>query len=302
MNFYKTGDFSAEYLSPFTSNNILFSVDPRLISGYVILLKLFTPPPGRSVFIHEAKIGANGQLTNAINAELSVTDEMRDRKLVVGVVQLFDVEKKLLDEIRHQDGALRLAVSYSIDGVFGVMNFTLVRRPRRRFGTFLWLWNRYEVIAYQHEPSERFYTYWDSSADYLSPFTANDIVFAAAVRNFEYAEGTYNIWNCSISLGLYSHSAGRPVFIHEAKIKGADRQLTKAINAEFHLTEKLWKNPEWGRTRIDLFNIREDELEEMMLDNDGKLTLEVSYTIDGVFSVMSCTLVRSIEKGLSWIT
>lgn len=160
----------------------------------------------------------------------------------------------------------------------------------------------FDVVVYEHDPTERFYESWDLSASYISPFTVDDIVFAVAADARWRAEGTYDFWNYDIELDLYARFPERSVFIHEAKIKGADRQLTKAINAEFHLTEKLWKNPEWGRTRIDLFNIREDELEEMMLDNDGKLTLEVSYTIDGVFSVMSCTLVRSIEKGLSWIT
>ncbi len=160
----------------------------------------------------------------------------------------------------------------------------------------------FDVVVYEHDPTERFYESWDLSASYISPFTVDDIVFAVAADARWRAEGTYDFWNYDIELDLYARFPERSVFIHEAKIKGADWQLAKEINAEFNLTKKSRRNPDWIMSRVDLFDIRDDEMEKRMQDNGGTLTLEVSYSIDGVFSVMSFTFVRLIKKGASWMT
>lgn len=153
-----------------------------------------------------------------------------------------------------------------------------------------------ESISYEHGPSEKFYKSPDFPANYLSRFTANNVLFTADVNSGGKAAGNYDgsyIGGYVLWLGLHARSPGQSVFIYKATLKGVDRQLVELINAEFDITDKA-KNPNLVEATVRLFDVREDTLEEM-LDNDETITLEVGYSIDGVAGVMCFNLVRRVK-------
>ena len=147
VEFYKNYDINNPSLQPFKDSGIFFTVTstPRTnFSEYVVWLGLSSEQENRSVKIDKAIIqGTDWEQISTLQQEFFIEKTYDQEDLLQGIasksyfdheklfildIDLFLIEKEMLEQIYQDESSLNVQIFYQIDGKKGVMNYQLKRR------------------------------------------------------------------------------------------------------------------------------------------------------------------------------
>ncbi|MGQ7246177.1 hypothetical protein ACUN9Y_02430 [Halomonas sp. V046] len=153
-----------------------------------------------------------------------------------------------------------------------------------------------EMVYYEHQPSEAFYSHRELSAPELKNFTADGILFTVDVNAAMLNK--YFLW-----LGVYTLKEGADITIEKASVFNGENELARTFNLNLLLDEDITGDGFYQNQddTLKLFELNNDYLEKS-LENEISVTLKVFYVIEGKRGVMEFTLDRRVEKQVVYPT
>src|SRR5690606_4327993 len=156
-------------------------------------------------------------------------------------------------------------------------------------GLMLYVCQTVELIRYEHDPSETFYKGLNTKNSVLEPFFVDEALFVVDVKS---AKDEYFIW-----LGIFSEVTNKKVKLTKAVISGNGLSRESTFDSIIDLaspTKKvgLFQN---SRDTFKLFTIDGEWLKEASA-RDGKLRVQVFFTIDSSEGLVEFELERRIER------